>query len=366
MKLSGRNEKILKSIYYDPADSASYGSFEKLYISAKEKIPQIKRKDVKHWLESQLTYTLHKPVRRAIKRNPVIVSYIDEQWQADLVDMLEFKKENDGFSFILTVIDLFSKYAWAVPIKSKSGMNICEAFTKIFQKRLPSKLQTDQGREFKNKYCSNLFEEKGILFFTTRNNDTKCSLVERFNRTLKSKMFKYFTSKGTRRYINVLQQLVHSYNNCYHRSIKMRPVDVNDENENLIFKNLYGYDTYRDLLKSRQIEPKLKVNDNVRRTYEKKVFDKSYYPNWTDSIYTVTKVIKGYKNPTYEIESENGQKLDKKFYREQLQKVSKNLFRVEKILKHRTRNRVKEYFVKWLNHPNSDNTWISSKNLIKL
>ena len=162
------------------------------------------------WLTQQNVYSLHKPIRHRFKKRRAIVSKIDDQWQADLVDMQKNKFQNKNFNYILTVIDIFSKFAWAIPIKNKTGDSITRAFEIIFKDRIPTKLHTDKGLEFINKSTQNLFKRKGIHWFATEN-ETKAQVVERFNRTLKTKMYKYFTAKGMKTWINIIDELV--YNN---------------------------------------------------------------------------------------------------------------------------------------------------------
>ena len=114
------------------------------------------------WLTQQNVYSLHKPIRHRFKKRRVIVSKIDDQWQADLVDMQKNKSQNKKFNYVLTVIDIFSKFAWAIPIKNKTGDSITRAFEIIFKDRIPAKLHTDKGLEFINKSTQNLFKRKGI------------------------------------------------------------------------------------------------------------------------------------------------------------------------------------------------------------
>jgi Integrase core domain/Chromo (CHRromatin Organisation MOdifier) domain len=350
-------EKVLSSIYYEASNPGGYSSAAKLLKAARLKIPTLTLKAVKEWLSGQLTYTLHKPARRKFTRNRIIVERYNEQWQADLVDMQEFAKANGGYRYILTVVDILSKYAYAVPLKNKKGETIKEAFVKLFKDHRPEKLQTDQGTEFVNQVLKPYLKKLNICFFTTKNVEIKCAVVERFNRTLKSRMFKYFTSKGHRKYIEILPQLMTAYNGSIHSTTKMRPCDVNETNEKVAFRNTYGVKTMRDLLKSQCKKPKLVAGEKVRIKHKFNPFDKGYYPNWTDHIYNVEKVIKGIK-PLYKITSYDGQTVDKRFYPEELQKVSESIYRVEKVLKKRTVNGRPECFVKWLNYPASYNSWI--------
>ena len=132
---------------------------------------------------------------------------MDEEWEADLV-----------------IMDLMS------------GENLVTAFDKICKKgRQPEKLHTNKGTEFTIRLFQRFLKDKNILFFTTHN-DTKASIVERFNRTLKGKMWKYFTAKNTTKYIDVLQKLMYSYNHSRHRSIGMKPADVNLKNESVVWQ----------------------------------------------------------------------------------------------------------------------------------
>ncbi|RWS21323.1 hypothetical protein B4U80_03489, partial [Leptotrombidium deliense] len=210
------NNAILRKIYYDQNNPASFSTADKLFKAARLEAPSLTLKEVKNWLKNQVTYTLHKPIRHKFRRRKIVVSAIDEQWQADLVDLQEFAAKNNGYKYLLTAIDLFSKYAFAVPIKNKKAETVVAAFEKIFKRRIPLKLQTDKGKEFINSSLQKFLKNNHVKFFTSHNDVIKCSVVERFNRTLKSKMFKYFTANGTRKYIDVLQDFLNSYNNSYH------------------------------------------------------------------------------------------------------------------------------------------------------
>ena len=142
-----------------------------------------------------------------------------------MVDPQNLSRYNKGYKYLLTCIDIFSKYAFVLPLKTKQGQELVQAFQKILSTgRKPTKLQTDQGTEFLNRVFQKFLRDNNIDFFTV-NSGLKASVVERFNRTFKNKMYKYFTAKNTLTYINVLQ-LVSSYNNTYHRSIKLKPSQV--------------------------------------------------------------------------------------------------------------------------------------------
>src|SRR5438477_3706732 len=152
-----------------------------------------------------MTYTLHKGARRRYVTRPYRTNKIDGQWQIDLVEMLEFQNVNDGYRYLLTVIDLFSRYAWARPLKTKSAADVTLAFRSILSedRRKPKKVQSDNGREFENAPFQLMLTNNGIKFFTI-SSAYKAAVVERFNRTLKGKMWKYFTHTGSHRWLDVL------------------------------------------------------------------------------------------------------------------------------------------------------------------
>ncbi|GFT56864.1 putative uncharacterized transposon-derived protein F54H12.3 [Trichonephila clavipes] len=184
----------------------------------------LSQKEIIDFLQSQDVYTKFKPVIRNFRRQ-TYASHIDDQWQADLIDMQRYSSYNDNTNYMVTIIDIFSKFAWAIPIKRKTGKEVSEAFRKVFKQRKPEKIQTDKGTKFINKDTQRLFRDNNIHWFTTENVETKAAIVERFNKTLKEKMWKYFEKNDTKKWINVLPKLIENYNNSKHRSIKMTPIE---------------------------------------------------------------------------------------------------------------------------------------------
>ena len=350
-------EKTLRDIYYDTTNPGSYGGVAKLFNQAKLANSDITLSFVKDWLSGEFSYSLHKWARKKFQRNKVHVRKIDEQFQADLVDMQEFARVNNGFRYILTVIDILSKFAWAIPLKNKSANTVLEAFKTIFSSRKPIKLQTDRGREFLNAKLQKYLRDQHVVYFTSFNDDVKCPVVERFNRTLKTKMFRYFTAKGTRKYIDVLPNLVKSYNNSYHKSIKMTPNQVTPDREAEAYLNLYEQQKYK------RSPGELHVNDTVRRKLPIGPLEKGFYPLWTDQLFKVHSKIYRPTKLVYKLQNDKGEELPKTFYQEEVQKVKPDLYRVENVLRTRTRNGVKETLVKWLGYTSDYNSWITASML---
>ncbi|KAJ8028059.1 Chromobox protein-like 7 [Holothuria leucospilota] len=224
--------------------------------------------------------------------------------------------------------------------------------------RVPYQIHTDRDGEFINKHVQGFLKEKDIHFFTT-NNETKASVVERFNRTLKSRMWKDFTHRNSLKYVGVLSKLVEGYNRSYHRSIKMRSIDVTKENEGTVWNTLYTSYVIKD-----NGNYKFKLGERVRIAKSKLKYEKGYLPNWSEELFTVVK-RKPKPIPVYRLQDWNGEDIGGDFYEHELPsvKVDDNaLFKIEKILKKRKRNGKVEYFVKWQGYPAKFNSWTTNMN----
>ena len=357
---------ILERLYYDP--KTGYGGVQALSRQARAQGYKIPVGEIRRWLKEQDTYTLHKPIRRQFERQRTRVTDIDEQWQLDLADVSSLKKQNDGFTFLLCAIDVLSKYAWVVPLKQKTGKEMIRGLIEIFKEdgRQPVRIQSDQGKEFTNKEFLHAF--KSIHFFTTRNTDTKASIVERFQRTLKARMWRYFTRNKTRRYVDILPDLVYNYNHSFHRSIQRTPAEVNFSNVLEVWKTLYGKTGIRKSIPS--TKPKFRVGDLVRISKAKKTFEKGYLPNWTTELFTVSKRIPDRFPYVYKIQDYNKEELEGTFYEKELQKVVKkdDVYVVEEVLAYKKRRVGKKLIphvkVRWKGYPPSFDSWIPQTDLI--
>jgi transposase InsO family protein len=184
----------MKATYYEASEPGSYGGVRTL-----TRYSGMPVKTVKGWLETQDPYTLHKPVVKKFPCRKTFAKGIDDLFQADLADMRNLASSNDGNSYILICIHVFSRYAFAVPVKDKRGSMAAAALEMIFAQRAPNMLQTDCGTEFYNVRVQKLFKKNGVRHYSSLNDDIKAALVERCNRTLKSRLFKYMTHSHTKR-----------------------------------------------------------------------------------------------------------------------------------------------------------------------
>ena len=356
----------LANIYSAAGDPGSYGGVNRLFERARELGiggKQLTRETVKRFLKGQQAYTLHKQVRRHYLRNRTYVARIDQQWQADLADVQKLAEHNDGYKYILTCIDVLSKYAWVVPVKSKNGKHMLAAMRELLRKaapRKPTRLQTDKGKEFFNQHVSEFLRQRGIEHFASQS-DQKAAIAERFNRTLKSRMWTYFTANKTDRYVNVLDDIVYAYNHSVHRSIGMRPVDVTDaESELLAWKRLYYQ---RDSIAKRN-KANVKEGALVRVSRWKGDFAKGYVPGWSREHFRVKRIVSGTPRIVYKLKDAAGEPIEGTWYNEEVQPIARNIYEVEKVIGERQTPRIgAEVLVKWLGLPHKFNRWIPKRDL---
>ncbi|KAK3917814.1 Putative uncharacterized transposon-derived protein [Frankliniella fusca] len=343
----------LGNVYHEPADPASYGTAWKLWDATGEK-----KEKITHYLEGEDAYTLHKPARRRFPRNVTYADNIDESWQTDLTDFQSVKKDNDGFSYILCVIDVFSKYGWAVPLKDKSGPSIIKGFQAIFKStdRRPTRLFSDKGKEYINKTFQKFLKDNNITYIHTHNPEIECSIVERWQRTMKSKLFKRFTYTEKYRYVDgLLDDIVDAYNHTYHRSIKMRPVYVTPDRVLDLYNNLYHG------IKHTSKKTKFNVGDYVRISREKQVLEKGYTWNWSEEIFKIVQVIP-HAVPLYRLEDVDKDPIEGTFYETELQNVTKpEAFKIAYIVRSKGSKGKRQHLVHWRGYPKKSRSWIFDK-----
>ena len=308
------------------------------------------------WAQN-LAEELHKPVKRKFPKRKVFVSGIDDTWAADLVEMGSFSEWNEGVRYLLMVIDVFSKYGWIRTLKNKKGISVAEAFKSIFKEgRKPKKLWVDKGKEFWNKEVKAVMDENGVERYSTENEE-KSAVVERWNRTIKERMWKMFSARNDTTYVDKLKNILVSYNSTKHSSIGMTPAQASKKaNERKVYAKLYE----KELWKKRK-GPKFKVGDQVRITVKKKNFEKGFTPKWTEEVFVIEKVIFS-KPVTYKLKDLMDDEVDGTFYEQELQKTEQKTFRIEDVI---DRNeKTGEVLVKWSGYPEKFNEWIPEEDTL--
>ena len=361
--MNAEEKAYVKAIYYNPRHPASYSGLNKLYREVKrEGQYEIKRKLLKEWLTTQETYGLHHQARRRFKRPRVMVAGVGIQADTDLIDLSLYHRYNSGIRYVLVVIDDFSRRVWTRTLKSKNGKQVAKAFKDIFQDGFKTlKLRSDAGAEDTNQIVRKLFADEGIHHFTT-SNETKANIAERVIKTLKSKYFRYMTEHQTFRYIDIIDDVTHAYNHSYHRTIKMRPVDVTKENQAQVRKNIYGR------TEGFKMKPyRYSIGDWVRISYLKRTFQREYTEKWSRELFKVVKRVRMQGKAMYTLEDYAGDPVDGRFYDEELQPVKvgeDDIYKIEKVIGQRKqRGQSKQYLVRWLGWPAKYDSWISEEEL---
>jgi transposase InsO family protein len=291
-----------RSLYYDRAKRSALSSLNKLAAAVADKDKKNKGKskkrhaldDIKVCLLKHDAYTMHRPVRKRFPRNPYSVNNIMDVWECDLVDVQSFAKYNDGYRYLLTVIDVFSKFLHMVPLRVKTGKAVPSAFLsflgdKKYSKpiaRRPTWVRTNRGKEFLNRPLQELLKKEGIEFQVCRDPNVKCAVVERSHRTIRDRLYKYFTHKNKYRYIDELPKFVAAYNDTVHGATGMAPSNVGESDILAIWKKMRARQS-----KIKTAVAKFRAGQHVRISKEKLKFAKGGEQNYTTEIFKIHKVV---------------------------------------------------------------------------
>lgn len=306
----------------------------------------------------QVVQEIHKEARKNFLRRSVNLNGIDDLWQADLIDFQNLKSFNQGYSYVFVVLDCFSKFAWTIPVKTKTKSEVANAFINILvtTHRKPDNLQTDKGTEFYNNEFAHITKTYKINHYSSHS-IKKASIVERLIKTLKNNLYKYFSLNGSYKWIGKpLETIVSNYNKTIHRTTKHKPFEINRSNENKVWTNIKKL----QMSNNQPRKKRLIVNDLVRISKYKSIFEKGYTPNWSTELFTIKK-INNTKPVTYVIEDLHKQPILGTFYEQELQKtICPDVYLIEKVL----RKKGNRLYVKWLGLPVSENSWVNKQALL--
>ena len=298
-KQTGRNAKNLIETSKKPSidikltaksstnhDQDTSEALQKLYLDIKS-VPNYSAK-IADFLKSYPLHSRNKRISKKIfPRRRVIARFPFDLWQADLIEYQDLKFYNNGYKFILLVIDCFTKVIYCEKLKRKTADLTSDAMLKILDraKQPPVMLVTDGGREFFNSKFEQVMINHNISHFRTATRTPwKASIAERANRTLKTKIARWMQSSKSKKWVDIYETLVDNYNEIPHSSHGFAPQDVTEENAKDVYKKLYPLSRVR-------VGCKLKVGDKVRILREKEEFEKGYTPKWSEEIYSIIKVL---------------------------------------------------------------------------
>lgn len=309
-------------------------------------------------LKTKIVNELHRPARINFPRRNTVIKGINDLFQADLIEVQPYSRINKGYRYILVVINCFTKVADALPLKDKTGKSVSTAMDKIIKRGTHkiTHLQTDDGKEYFNKTFSSLMKKHNINHYSTKS-EKKAAIIERFNRTLKGAMYKAFSNRGTYVWFDILPTLIKEYNNKFHRTIGMKPVEVNKSNETLVNQRIQRNTQPKS---EKRTSTTYNVGDKVRVSKHKGVFSKKYLPNWTNEVFTIHRVQPTIPE-TYILKDNRGEILHGGFYGHELLKSSVgDVYLVEKILKRKN----DKVLVRWLGFNKNEDSWIDKKDLL--
>ena len=367
--LSSGVKKYLHNRYYNPSYPGAFSGPGTFFKTIKQEgLYKLSRKDIEEWLQSQDTFTVNRAVRHNFKRNRVIVSGIDDQWDADLIDLTSLAKYNGNSKYVLLLIDIFSRYVWTVKMKNKTSVAVNNALKQVLSQGLkPKYIRNDQGREFVAKAVQDFLKDNAISYFSTQNR-TKANYAERAIKTIKSKLFKYMYANQTYKYIDELESVTVAYNKRYHSSIKMAPSDVNKNNKSSLWKQQYlppGGAKIRS--KESMKKFKFKTGDFVQISFLKKAFSREYDQKWSDEIFRVAKRFRREGLPVYKLKNfDSSENIQGTFYQEEIQKIkvpADKLYKIDKIISTKKVRGKRFYYVSWAGWLKQYNSYVSSKDI---
>ena len=358
-------DEYLTELYYDPAKAGSFSGVQKLWNEVKaDNEYGLTYSDIKEWLNTQDTYKTHKPVKRIFKRESIIMSALDQQWDADIMDMVKFSRKNNGYRYLAIFIDIFSRYIWVRPLRTKKPSEMVNVMKEVFAEgRRPLSIRTDRGSEYIGKEVQTYLKSMEILHFIARN-AIHANYAERLIRTLKSKIYRYFTNFQTNKYIDILEDIVIGYQNSIHSTTLLKPIEITSANEQSVYEKIY---LPAQVEKERTVVTyKYDVGDYVHTLESRSPFTKGYEETFTQELFEVV-----YRTPThpprYKLIDLKGESIAGTFYEQELQQgYMPDVFRVEKVLKRRVRNKIKEVYVRWQGYPDKFNDWIPEEDVTDL
>jgi len=314
------------------------------------------------------SYTRHRFVARPRRYNPVYVYGIRELLQVDLADVRRLSKYNQNVNHLLICIDTFSRKIWVKPLRSKLAVEVSRSMRSILDSMndpAAKALFSDAGTEFTGRSFQQLLREFNIEHRLSTS-DSKCPHVERVIGTLKNMVYRYLTEYETNTYINVLDELVNTYNTRIHTAHKMTPNEADDPtNRNAVLTELTK--RYDSALLNKGKRPLLTIGDTVRLAIKKSTFERGFHPTFTGEVFKIKRIFTNLPEVQYEVCSYDGvEDIKGRFYRSQLQPVTSDIFKLNKVLRRKIIKGIPYAYVSWMHFPTRYNQWIPAADIVDL
>ena len=319
------------------------------------------------WLETQDYYTLQRQPRLDFARATVVVPYVNYQWDIDTAFMLSYSKYNKSYKYFILTIDVMSKFVHARAVKSIKAEEVVDALKDIFESSSskPKKVRSDLGVEFKNTKMKAFLERENVDQFFAET-DKKANVAERAIKTIKSKLVSYMRKNSTNKWIDVLQNIVKSYNSTTHSSTGVTPRQGVASDSTQLWKRIYDAKKRKTPYPKNTITHKYKVGDNVRISLVRQPYAKAYDEKWTQELFAISSLKVKEQIPVYTLKDWNNKPIGGIFYQAEVQHVrvdENKTYSIEKIIKTRKVGGEKQHFVKWKGWPKTYNSWVRDDDL---
>ena len=358
-------DEYLASIYFDPLQGSSYSGIQKFWNAVKSKNDYyLKYKQVHSWLKKQESYVRHQPPPKVYPHQKILMSSMDEQWDADLLSMIQFSLKNSGYKYLAVFIDIFSRHIWVEPMKTKTGGEMVQVLARIFKKgRKPLNMRTDRGTEYTNNIVQHYLKREGVHHFVAYN-PIHASYAERVIRTLKGKIYRFFTDRQTHNYIDYLDDIVDGYLNTVHNTTGMKPIDITDKNAQDVYEKLYL--PQQIAIEKKKVNYKFEIGDKVNLLMDRSTFNKGYKETYFQEIFEIIRRTPT-QPPRYKLADLLKEELNGSFYEQQLVKVNYHtsaLFRLDKVVRYRKTDKGREALVRWQGYPPKFDIWLDVEGII--
>lgn len=368
------NREYIAKLYKTPGHPVAFSSPQTIHKFFEG---EVSLSMIREALEHVDSYTLHREYKSPAVYNPYYTYRRRVQFQADLIDISSLKQDNDNTTFLLVIIDIFSRKIWVIPLKRKTGVATSSAFEDWFEEMdkepgwatLSRSILTDSGKEFLNQWVRGLMTRKGVRMEQAKNIH-KAAIVERVNKSLQVLIYKYLTDRGETRYLDVLPSLVKTYNNRKHRSLNYMSPNEADATENQIIVRSIHLARYAKINthRTKKNYTKFKIGDRVRIKTDAKAPSsarRAYLQQFHGEYFVVEKINRRMPIIMYELKSmDTEEQIEGGFYANEMGHVRGDTFKIDKILETKGRGRKKKHLVQWKHFSSKWNSWVNDSDMI--
>lgn len=367
-------DNYLSKVYFDESAPGSYTGLQKLWLSVKddpERPRNLTKKTVKEWLQKQEVYQVHSVPKEKYKTEAIIVGQPDEIWDLDILILPDQPGQNGNSKkkkYLLGCIDIFTRFVRVRLMKTKTAAETAKAFKSILSEgKKCQALRGDNGPEFKGAPFRKILKEEKIPYITAYGH-VKANYIERWFKTFQQKLHRYSYHNNKLHFVDVINEIVHSYNNTIHGTTGFRPAEVGDHNALELYDRVYK--PILDKRAEEKVKPSFRVGDLVRISLFKDKFKRSYTQNWSEEVFEIWSVVKSHPE-RFKIRDLLKEKVLGSFYSENLKlvnasEVNEVNWKIDRVISTRKlKGKKQESLVSWFGYSNKFNSYVNTSDLKK-